>query len=61
MRIHFTQVKERVNAVPDDSLLAKGVLCAVSVVKSYHVQGRAATNHIQSEISIPVDTSSHFW
>ena len=56
----FYTRKEIVNAAPDNSLLAKGVSCAVSVVKSYHIQGRAATNHIQSEIIIPVDTSGHF-
>jgi len=45
-------IKERVAAVPGDSLLAKAVSCAVSVVKAHRVQGRAATNHVRREISI---------
>ena len=49
MRIRFTQMKERVTV---DSLLAKAVLCAFSVVKSDHVQGGAATNRVRREISI---------
>ena len=35
-----------------DSLLAKAVSSAVSVVKANHVQGGAATNHVRRELSI---------
>jgi len=35
MHIRFTQIKERVAAAPDYSLLAKAVSCAVSVVKGW--------------------------
>ena len=51
MHVCFTQIKERVTA---DSLLGKAVSCAVSVVKAVHVQGGAATNRVQREISISV-------
>ena len=51
MHIRFTQMKERVTV---DSLLAKAVLCAFSVVKSDHVQGGAATNRVRREIGISV-------
>jgi len=36
------------------SLLGKAVSCAISVVKADRVQGRAATNRVQREISISV-------
>ena len=45
------QMKKRVTV---DSLLAKAVSCAVSVVKSDCVQGGAATNRVRREISISV-------
>ena len=44
------QIKDRVTA---DSLLAKAVLCSVSVVKANHVQGGAA-NRVRREVSISV-------
>ena len=34
MHVRFTQIKERVTAAPGDSLLAKALSCAVSVVKA---------------------------
>ena len=37
-----------------DSLLAKAVSCAFSVVKSDHVQGGAATSRVRREIGISV-------
>ena len=51
MHVHFTQTKERVTA---DSLLCKAVSCTISVVKADRVQGGAATNRAQREISISV-------
>ena len=51
MHVHFTQTKERVTA---DSLLGKAVSCTISVVKADCVQGGAATNRVQREISISV-------
>ena len=52
MHVRSMQIKERVAAAPDNSLLAKAVSCAVSVVKADRVQGGAATNHVRREISI---------
>ena len=52
MHVRFTQIKERVSVAPGNSLLAKAVSCAVSVVKADHVQGGAATSHVRREISI---------
>ena len=43
------------------SLLAKAVMCAVSVVEVDHVQGRATTNHVRREISISVANNGPFW
>ena len=37
-----------------DSLLGKAVSCTISVVKADRVQGGAATNRVQREISISV-------
>ena len=37
---------------PGNSLLAKAVSCAVSVVKADRVQGGAVTSHVRREISI---------
>ena len=45
------QIKERMTA---DLLFSKAVLCTISVVKADCVQGGAATNHVQREISISV-------
>ena len=46
-------------------LLAKAVSCAVSVVKADGVQGGAATNHVQRDISVSVATrmatNGPFW
>ena len=39
MHVHFMQIKERVIAAPSNSLLAKVVLCTVSVVKADRVLG----------------------
>ena len=52
MHVRFTQIKERVTAAPGNSLLAKAVSCAVSVVKADRVQSGAATSHVRWEISI---------
>ena len=41
-------------AAPGDSLLAKAVLCAVSVAKTDCVQGGAATNCPRRKIGISV-------
>ena len=54
MHVCFTQIKERETAAPGDSLLAKAVLCAVSVAKTDRVQGRPATNCAQRKIGISV-------
>ena len=43
-------------AAPGDSLLAKAISCAISVVKTDCVQGRAATNRVRREVSISVAT-----
>ena len=56
MHVRFTQIKERVAAAPGYLLLAKAVSCAVSVIKADCVQGRAATNRVQREISVSVPT-----
>ena len=41
---------------PGYSLLAKAVSSAVSVVKADRVQGGAATNRVQREVSVSVAT-----
>ena len=46
------RINERMAVAPGDLLLAKVVSCAVSVVKVDCVQGRAATNSVQMEVSI---------
>ena len=51
MHVRFMQIKERVTA---DLLLGKAALCTISVVKADCVQGGAATNCVQKEISISV-------
>ena len=65
MHVCFTQIKKRVAAAPGYSLLAKAVSCAVSVVTADCVQGGAATNRVQREISVSVATgvatNSCFW
>ena len=61
MYVCFTHIKERVTTAPGDSLLAKAVSCAISVVKADRVQGGAATNHVRREISISVATNGPFW
>ena len=38
------------SATLGDSLLAKAVSCAISVVKANHVQGGAATNRVRREV-----------
>ena len=59
------QIKERVVAAPGYSLLAKAVSSAVSVAKTDCVQGGAATNCVQREISVSVATcvatNAPFW
>ena len=47
MRVHFTQIKERITTALDDSLFAKALLSAISVAKPDHVQDRAATGPIR--------------
>ena len=44
VHVHFTQIKERVTVAPGDSLLAKAVSCAISVVKADCVHGEGTTN-----------------
>ena len=61
MHVCFTQVKERVSATLGDSLLAKAVSCAISVLKANRVQGGAAINCVRREVSISVATNGTFW
>ena len=43
-------------ASPDDLLLAKALLCAISVVKADRIQNNAATCCVQREINVSVAT-----
>ena len=43
-----------------DSLLAKGCMCAVSVVKADRVPGGVATNRVRREVSISVAINALF-
>ena len=52
---------ERVAASPDDSLFAKALLYAVSVVKVNRVQDGAATSCVCREISVSVANNGSFW
>ena len=61
MHVCFAQIKERVSTTLGDSLLAKAVSCAISVVKANCVQGEAATNRVRREVSISVATNDPFW
>ena len=58
MHVHFTRMSERVAASPGDSLFAKALMCAVSVVR---VQDGAATSCVRREISVSVATNGSFW
>ena len=52
MRVHFTQIKERITTALDDSLFAKALLSAISVAKADRVQDRAATGPVRREVSV---------
>ena len=48
------------SATLGDSLLAKALSYAISVVKANRVQGGAATNRVRREVSISVATNGPF-
>ena len=56
----FVSPKKRMVALRN-SLLAKAVLCPVSVVKADSVQDGGATNRVRREVSISVATNGPFW
>ena len=47
------RIKERLTAALGDSLLAKAVSCAVSVVKTDRVQGGTTKNRVRRESLTP--------
>ena len=47
-------------ASPDDSLLAKALLCAISVAKADRIQNNAATCRVRREINVSVVTCPFF-
>ena len=52
---------ERVATSLGNSLFAKALSCAVSVVKANHVHDRGITSHVRKEISVSVTTNVPFW
>ena len=65
MHVRFAQIKERVAPAPGYLLLAKAVLCAVSVVNGRLCSKRSCYKRVRREISVSVAThvatNGPFW
>ena len=62
MHVRFTQIKERVAAAPGYLLLAKAVLCAVSVVKGGSCSRQTRYKPcISVSVATCVATNGPFW